>query len=191
MFGAARSAFITWAAWGFAAGMAGFANLAVVGFHPTPNQQWVNYGAIPIVALVASVITQMSWPSSPKWSGAAFWFGSMALAFASSPLQKWLGDAGMYGRGGASEASMMAPMALFCAIWAAGLTVALVRRAAWWPGALLTAAYGGLYVWASSWNWGGASGKLLGAAVLCQAALVGFVLCGAGTAAITARKPAA
>lgn len=178
----------TWTLWGLAAALLGLANLAVMGYDPVPGQHGVVGFGIPLVCLLAAAAAQAIWPNAPRWAWLAAWVGSATLFLLSSVVQHWLGEAVLYGWGDASSAE--APLALAGAAWAGGLTFALRRVAAWWPGALATAALTGLYLWASSWSWAGVGAQLYASASLNGAVLLAFALAGWG-AALVARGSSA
>ena len=187
----ARQSALAWTIWGFAAGLLGLANLAVMGFDPVPGQHAVVGTGIPLVTLLAALATQACWPAAPRWAWVAIWFGSAALAFLSAILQMALGEAFVYGLGDAGRAAEEAPFALLAAFWAASLTFTQ-RGAPRWPGLVSTVALVGLYVWASSWSWDGKAGALYGSALLNATVVVLFTATGWGTAwATSGRTPAA
>jgi hypothetical protein len=139
------------------------------------------------VTLVAALATQAAWPQAPRWTWVAAWLGASVLALLSSILQSVLGEAFVYGLGDAGRAAEEAPLALFGVLWAGALTLATRRRVAWWPGVAATVALLLLYVWASSWGWGG-DGKgaaLFGGAALNGAIVVVFTGAGWATAVAT------
>jgi hypothetical protein len=187
----ARATALTWTTWGLAAAVLGLANLAVMGFDPVPGQHAVVGTAIPVVTLLAALASQAAWPGAPRWAWIAAWLGGTALAFLSAFAQAALGAAFLYDLGDAGRAAEEAPFALLAAFWSAGLTCAL-RGTARGPGLLATAAFVGLYVWASSWSWGGKAGALYGSALLNGAILVVFAATGWASAWATGRRtPAA
>lgn len=184
-----RAAAATWTLWGFAIAVLGLANLAVMGFDPVPRQHAVVGIGAPVVALVAALATPALWPSAPRWAWLAAWLASLAVFFLGSALQSVLGEAFLYDLGGAGRAAEEAPLALLGALWAAGLTVGL-RRVAWLPGLVATVALFGLYVWASSWDWGAEAkgAALFGGAVLNGAILVVFAATGWASALATGSR---
>lgn len=189
----AHAAFVTWTLWGFVIALLGLANLAVMGFDPVPNQHAVVGLGIPVVTLLAAVATQALWSGAPRLTWLALWATATAVSFASAALQSALGNAFLYGLGGdAGTASQEAPLALWAALFAIGLTVGLRTRVAWWPGAVTMALLLGLYVWASSWGWGGASdgAKLFGGALLNGACILLLAAAGWATAWATERATA-
>ena len=187
----ARAAAATWTLWGFAVAVLGLANLAVMGFDPVPNQHAVVGIGIPVVMLAAALATQAVWPGASRGLWVLAWAVGTAVSFGSAVLQSALGNAFLYGLGDAGTASQEAPLALWGALFAGGLTIAL-RRLAWWPGLAATLLLLGLYVWASSWGWGGDSdaAKLFGGAVLNGACLIVFAAAGWCTAWAAARVTA-
>jgi hypothetical protein len=188
---AGHAAVGTWTIWGLALAVLGLANLAVMGFDPVPRQHAVVGFGAPVVTLVAALATQTLWRNAPRWTWLAAWLAAITLFFAGSALQTVLGEAFLYGLGGAGRAAEEAPLALLGTVWAAGLTVAM-RRVAWLPGAVATVFLLGLYVWASSWEFGGAAegAALFGGAVLNGTIAIAFAAAGWGTALATrSRNP--
>lgn len=183
---AARSAFATWVLWGMAAAILGLANLAVMGYDPVPRQHAVVGTAMVFVPLVGGVAMQALWPRAPAWTWLASAIGAAMLFLLASVVQSALGEAFLYGWGEGSSAE--APFALAAAFWSAALTV-VARRIAWIPGTVATALLAGLYLWASSWNWGGVGAELWGGAVLNAAVVLVFTGAGAWTWVKASRSP--